>query len=390
MKYICYTIDMIYLDGAATSPLLDCAKNTMLEVFEKNLGNASALHSSGVSAKNIVESAREKVAKLIGADPDEIVFTSGGSEANNTIIHTFENENIIVSSIEHPSILEPAKKYAKSLIVLPVNEKGVVSSTALQGQISSTEKHLVSIMLANNEIGTIEPLEELFKKKPKNVFFHSDLTQAVGKIPVDVKKLNLDYATISAHKLGGPIGIGALFIKKGSPFVPLILGGHQESGKRAGTYPTAQIAGFGAAAEFALKNKTWAIYKERVAFLRNSLAKRILAEVPFSSLNTDLANSLPNILNVSFEAAEGESIQLYLDLKQGIEVSTGSACASGDGKPSHVIMAQKNDAEIAHSSIRFSLAPETTEADIDVVMETLPEIIKNLQSISTIKTKGKK
>lgn len=379
---------MIYLDGAANYPLLPCVKEAMIKAMNSDFGNASALHSSGISAKNLIEEARISVAKLVNAEPEEIIFTSGGSEANNTTIHTFENQTIIVSAIEHPSILEPAKQYAKHLAILPVDEDGIVKESQLQ-YISDSET-LVSIMLANNELGTIEPLEKIFKEKPKNVFYHSDLTQAVGKIPINVKKLNLDYATISAHKIGGPIGIGALYIKKGSPLIPLIMGGHQEHGNRAGTYPTIQIAGFKAAADYVLENHTCKIYNERVRKLRNNLANRILKDVPFSSINTPLGNSLPNILNVSFQAAEGESIQLYLDLEGNIKVSTSSACAAGDGKPSHVIMATKNDAEIAHSSIRFSFTLDSTEKDIDEIIKYLPKIIKNLQEISTIKPKEQK
>ena len=377
---------MIYLDGAANYPLLPCAKKAMAEAMNMNLGNASALYSDGAASKNIIEDARISIAKLINAEPEEIIFTSGGTESNNTIIHAFENENIITSSIEHPSILEPSKKYAKNLNIIPVNEKGIIEQQTFKEYSSLQSNTIVSVMLANNELGTIEPLEKIFKKKPKNFYFHSDLTQALGKIKIDVKKLNLDYATISAHKIGGPIGIGAIYLKKEAPFKPLLLGGHQESGKRAGTYPTVQIAGFGAAANFALKNKTWDIYRERVSLLRNMLANRILSEIPFSSLNTDLENSLPNILNVSFKSAEGESIQLLLDLKGNIKVSTGSACASGNGKPSHVIMATKKDAELAHSSIRFSFLLDSTEKDVEKVMKYLPDIIKNLQSISTLKT----
>lgn len=374
---------MIYLDGAATSKLLPCAKNAIISTLEEDFGNASALHTPGHLAKNLIESARKNIANLIGANPEEIIFTSGGSESNNTIINTFKNKTIVVSAIEHPSVLEPAKKYAKTLKILPVNEQGIIDLNHLK------PADLYSVMLANNELGTLEPIKELRKKLPKSTFLHSDLTQAIGKIKINIKDLDLDYATISAHKFGGPIGIGAIYVKHGKPLKPLILGGHQEYGLRAGTYQTANIAGFGAAAEFALKNQTWKTYTERVAKLRNSLTKRILEEIPFSSLNTPLENSLPNILNVSFEAAEGESIQLYLDAA-GIAVSTGSACASGDGKPSHVLMATKNDAEIAHSSIRFSFSLDSTKKDVDSVMKVLPKIIQTLQQISTITPKGEK
>ena len=219
----------------------------------------------------------------------------------------------------------------------------------------------------------------------KGGYVHSDLTQALGKIPLDVKALGVDYATFSAHKIGGPVGVGALYVRKGVPFKPLIIGGNQENKRRGGTYNTLGIIGFGAAVEYVLREKTWEKYGIKVRNLRDRLAERILAEIPGSSLNTDLAPgaSLPNILNVSFRAAEGESIQLYLDA-EGIVVSTGSACAAGDTKPSHVLMAKTGDAEVAHSSIRFSFGLENTEKDVDRVMEVLPGIIDRLQQISTI------
>lgn len=357
---------MIYLDGAATLPILPCVKKEMAKVFEMEIGNASSLHSAGTRAKEMVEESRKEIARLINAEPDEIIFTSGGSESNNTVMHIFQGKRIAVSKIEHPSVIESAKEYASEFGFFP--------------ELSSPD--LVSIQLANNETGLILDIP-----KKTGFFLHSDLTQAVSKLPVDVKKMNLDYATISAHKIGGPIGVGALYVRSGAPFRPLIFGGHQERGKRAGTYPTAQIVGFGAAARYVRKNDLCKIYNERVRKLRNLLATRILKEVPFSSLNTDLDRSLPNILNVSFRAAEGESIQLYLDLEDGIIVSTGSACASLDGRPSHVIMALKNDAEIAHSSIRFSLTPETTKEDIEEVVNVLSDVIKRLQGISTVKIK---
>lgn len=374
---------MIYLDSATTSKLLPCAKKAMLAAMDADFGNASALHTPGHLAKNLIEETRASVAKLINASPEEIIFTSGGTESNNTVINTFRDQTITVSGIEHPSVLKPAEKYAKKLHLLPVNEQGIVKLNSLPNS------DLYSIMLANNELGTLEPICEIKKLLPNKTYFHTDATQAIGKIKVDVKSLGVDYLSFSAHKLGGPIGIGVLYIKKGAPFTPLILGGHQENKKRAGTYQTVNLAGLKAAADFALKNQTWKIYQEKIEPLRNLLAERILQEIPFSSLNTPLNNSLPNILNASFSAAEGESIQLYLDA-HGIAVSTGSACASGDGKPSHVLMATKNDAEIAHSSIRFSLSLDTTKKDIDKVMAILPNIVQNLQKISTLTPKDAK
>ena len=257
--------------------------------------------------------------------------------------------------------------------------------------VNTARFSLMSVMLANNEIGTINDIKKLAKIAHEHgTLFHTDATQALGKIKINVKDLDVDYMTISAHKIGGPVGIGALYIKKGSPFKPFIVGGHQERGKRAGTYQTVNVAGFGAAAKYANEHKTWETYESKIRPLRDELAKRILEEIPYSSINGCPENccpssQLPNILNCSFEAAEGESIQLYLDAEGDIITSTGSACASGDGKPSHVIMATRNDAEIAHSSVRFSFGLDSTKDDIDHVMKYLPGIVNRLQKISTLK-----
>lgn len=338
----------------------------MHEAEQNFFANASALHTPGHLAMNKIEEARELLAKLINAEPEEIIFTSGASESNNTIIRTFEGHKIVTSPLEHHSIIEAAK-------MLGGNEKPA----------------LYSYMLANNEIGEFIPIEKIVKNAHKNGdFFHSDLTQVLGKLPIDVKALGLDYATFSAHKIGGPIGVGALYIKNGAPFKPLIIGGNQEKKRRGSTYNTVGIIGFGAALKHIFEHKTWIIYDKKVRALRDNLAKHILKEVPGSSLNTDLDNSLPNILNASFEAAEGESIQLYLDA-EGIIVSTGSACASGDIKPSHVLMAKTGDAEVAHSSIRFSFGIENTEKDVDKLMQVLPGIIGRLQKISTLERRQK-
>ena len=370
---------MIYLDHSSTSPLLPEVKPAMKKAMDLELGNASSLHSAGTRARDLLEESREKVARLINADPSEIIFTSGGSESNNTVMHIFAGRPIAVSAIEHPSVLESALEYASRLTKIPVDNSGLIDQNFLKNLFGP---ELVSVMLANNELGTIEPIITSDKYK-----FHTDATQALGKIEIDVKKLGVDYLTASAHKIGGPVGVGLLYVKKGSPFRPLILGGAQEHHRRAGTTPLINIIGFAAAAEVVFKNKTWETYENRIRPLKNRLAKRILQEIPHSSLNSPLGNSLPNILNVSFAAAEGESIQLYLDTMGNIEVSTGSACASSDATPSHVLMATKNDVEIAHSSIRFSFGLDAKESDVDKVMEILPDIIHRLQGISTIKIK---
>lgn len=357
---------MVYLDYAATSPLLPEVIKAMHEAEQKYFANASALHTPGHLSMNKIEETRELLAKLINADLDEIIFTSGASESNNTVIRTFENHEIITSPLEHHSIIESAKE--------------------LGGNKKPT---LYSYMYANNEIGELLLIEDIAKEAhAKGGYIHSDLTQALGKVQLDIKALDLDYATFSAHKIGGPIGVGALYVRKGLPFKPLIIGGNQEKHRRGSTYNTVGIIGFGAALKYVLKNETWKVYNTKIRKLRDILAERILAEIPGSSLNTDLNNSLPNILNASFEAAEGESIQLYLDA-EGIIVSTGSACASGDTKPSHVLMAKTGDAEVAHSSIRFSFGLDNTEKDIEKVMEVLPKVIDRLQKISTVERKTK-
>ena len=350
---------MVYLDYAATTPMLGVVRDAMREAEEKFYANASALHTPGYLASKEIESTRELLARLINAETDEIIFTSGATESNNTVVRTFEGCKIETSPLEHHSIIEAAKAYA-----------------------GDGSPKLYSYMLANNETGDILT----FPRKKAGEYLHSDLTQALGKLPIDVKQLDLDYATFSAHKIGGPIGVGALYVRRGAPFKPLMVGGNQEKKRRGGTYNTVGIVGFKAALKKMAADKSWELYDTKVRRLRDSLAQRILAEIPGSSLNTDLrrGKSLPNILNASFRAAEGESIQLYLDA-EGIIVSTGSACAAGDIKPSHVLMAKTGDAEVAHSSIRFSFGLQNTEQDVEGVMASLPKIVNRLQQISTIK-----
>ena len=379
---------MVYLDNAATVPLLPCVREAMHEAEEKFFANASALHTPGHLARNVVEECRSVLAGLVGCDADEIIFTSGASETNNTVIHTFEGCQIEVSPYEHHSVMEAARIYGG------------------EGQ-----PKLWSWMLANNELGDILEMPRVDRSalpraanmelldvrdawghqmvtEVRREYLHSDLTQALSKVPINVRELGLDYATFSAHKIGGPVGVGALYVRRGVPYRPLIIGGNQEGGRRGGTYNVPGIAGFLAALSYVKENRTWEKYDTDVRRLRDTLARRILAEVPGASLNTDMrrGKSLPNILNASFEAAEGESIQLYLDA-EGIVVSTGSACAAGDTKPSHVLMAKTGDAEVAHSSIRFSFGLSNTEEDVERVMRVLPGIVSRLQGMSTIERK---
>ena len=384
---------MIYLDYSATAPLLPEVKAEMTRVVDLDLGNPSSLHSAGQTAKTLLNEARSKVATLIEARPLSVIFTSGGSESNNTVIRTFENCPIFVSAIEHPSVLKPAEAYGSPCTKIPVNQQGIIDLAFLKNSLQKSiqdhphQKILVSVMLANNETGTIEPVAEvakiiadLEKQYHAKIYLHTDATQAVGKIPVSVKDLGCDYLTFTSHKLGGPIGLAALYLQPGTPFAPLILGGAQENKRRAGTSNALLASGFGVACDLAQKNL--ARYQE-VKKLKDYLEKEITQKIKSSVIITP-KNSLPNILNVSFPAAEGESTQLHLDL-ENIAVSTGSACASGDLEPSHVLMAMYHDAEIAHGSVRFSLGLTTTKAEIDFTLEKLPPIIAKIQDLSTIK-----
>lgn len=359
----------------------------MREAEEKFFANASALHTPGHLAMNEIEKTRKLLADLIGANPDEIIFTSGASESNNTVIRTFEGCQIETSPLEHHSIIETAEFCRGQK--LPKLYSYMLANNETGEFLELPSGRVLPATLLPHVVKTPRGTPSVAVTRPCNAYFHSDLTQALGKVPLDVEKLGLDYATFSAHKIGGPIGVGVLYVRKGAPFKPLIIGGNQEKKRRGGTYNTVGIIGFGTALEAVKKNKTWEKYDKEVRILRDTLAKRILEEIPGSSLNTDIAPgaSLPNILNASFEAAEGESIQLYLDA-EGIIVSTGSACAAGDTKPSHVLMAKTGDAEVAHSSIRFSFGLQNTIADVDRVMKVLPGVVKRLQGMSTIKRRS--
>lgn len=381
----------VYLDNSATTELAPSVRKSMINAMDV-YGNPSSLHSSGVRAKKIIENARSSVSKLINCNPSEIFFTSGGTEGNNSIINSIyqiakensEKRELIVSSIEHPSILSAAKNAEKNGVkvsYIAVDSECRLDINAFKKALN-VNTALVSVMLANNEIGTIQDIKMISELAHEaGALMHSDIVQAVGKIEVNVDALGLDYATLSAHKIYGPKGVGAIFFKKGSPFQPLLVGGHQESSKRAGTYNTIGIVGFGEAAKLAIN--TPQIFAKDIMPIRDELAKKITDQIQNIKINSVPDFSLPNVLNVSFAGAEGESILLALDY-HGIQVSTGSACASGSGKPSHVLMAMKADPEIAHGSIRFSFGLENTSDDVDYLMKCLPDIIENLRQISTV------
>ncbi|MDR1238559.1 MAG: cysteine desulfurase [Treponema sp.] len=387
----------VYIDYNATTPLRPEVKASMIADLEV-YGNASSMHAAGRLAHGRVEEARAAVGRLLGAAPEHIVFTSGGSESNNTVFQTMRRlasdpsgrplsggrNEIITTAIEHPCVLNSAA-YLKSLgfrvHFLPVDEYGKIRLEDLQGLLS--EKTLfVSVMMANNEIGVIQDIREISRRvKAAGAYMHTDAVQAVGKIPVSVEDLGIDYLTMSAHKIYGPKGIGALYFRQGSPLYPLIHGGHQEDGYRAGTYNNIGILGFGVAAAIAAEEVE--TYGRELSALRARLRDGLAAAIPHITFNGHPVDTLPNTLNVSFPGAEGESILLGMDI-MGIEASTGSACASGSLEPSHVIMALGVEAELAHGSIRFSLGWGITAEDIDYIVETVPPIISRLRAMSTL------
>ncbi|MDR1862513.1 MAG: cysteine desulfurase [Treponema sp.] len=387
----------VYIDYNATTPLRDEVKAAMIEDLAV-YGNASSLHGSGRLAHARVEEARQAVGRLLGAPHEDIIFTSGGSESNNTVFQTMRalasekdgrpksggRNEIVTTTIEHPCVLNSAA-YLKSLgfrvTFVPVDEYGKLNLGALKKALG--EKTLfVSVMMANNEIGTIQDIAEISRLvKAAGAYMHTDAVQAAGKIPVHAPDLGVDYLTLSCHKIYGPKGIGALYVRKGAPVFPLIHGGHQEDGLRAGTYNNQGILGFGKAADLALRDL--AEYSKRVSALRGRLKEGLLAAIPNIKINGHPEDVLPNTLSVSFPGAEGEAILLSMDMA-GIEASTGSACASGSLEPSHVLLAIGVGPELAHGSIRFSLGWGTGGDDIDYIIETLPPIIARLRAMSTM------
>ncbi|MDR2766999.1 MAG: cysteine desulfurase [Treponema sp.] len=388
----------IYLDYNATTPLRDEVRDAIIKDLAV-YGNASSMHAAGREARARVEEARGAVGALLGVPAKTIIFTSGGSESNNTVFQTMRSlasdehgaprprgrRGFITTAVEHPCVLNSAK-YLESLgyevCFLPVDEYGKISMDEFKKALNG-ETLLVSVMMANNEIGTVQDIREIARlAKAAGAFMHTDAVQAVGKIPVDIPDLGVDYLTMSAHKIYGPKGIGALYIKEKAPLFPLIHGGHQEEGMRAGTYNNMGILGFGRAAELAKSGL--ADYRTNMGALRARLRDGLLSRIPHVKINGHPSDMLPNTLNVSFPGAEGEAILLSMDL-EGIEASTGSACASGSLEPSHVLLAIGAGPELAHGSIRFSMGLGSAEADMDYVIEKLPPIIERLRKMSTLR-----
>jgi cysteine desulfurase len=377
----------IYVDNNATTKVDPQVLESMLPYFSENYGNPSSMHFFGGKVARKIEQAREQVASLINASPEEIVFTSCGTESDSMAIHaalsSFPGKKHIVSSrVEHPavkSLCERLEKRGYKVTFVPVNRNGALDVDRLNDSITD-DTVIVSVMWANNETGVIFPIEKISNLvKQKGAIFHTDAVQTVGKIPVDVSQLSLDMLSISGHKIHAPKGVGALYIRKGTPFSPFLIGGHQERGRRGGTENVASIIGFGKAGELAKKHIKDDL--NRVRQLRDKLENELIRRVPNVLINGDGENRLPNTTSLSFEYVEGESILLMMD-ELGICASSGSACTSGSLEPSHVLRAMGVPFTAAHGSIRFSLSIYNTEEEIDFIIEKLPPIIENLRKMS--------
>jgi len=380
----------IYLDYAATTPTHPEVVKAKLPYFTDAFGNPSSIHSYGQEAKGAIEEARAKVADLIGARGEEIVFTSGGTEADNFALKSvaFANESkgnhIITSSIEHHAVIETCKFLEKRgflVTYLPVDEYGLVDPDDVKKAITD-KTILISVMHANNEVGTMQPIAEIGKiAKEAGIYFHTDAVQTAGHIPVDVNELGVDLLSMSAHKLYGPKGVGALYIRKGTKLVPFMHGGEQERRRRASTENVPGIVGFGRAAELAKQEMTEEA--ELLTHLRDQLINGLLERIDHTRLNGHPVMRLPNNVNISVDFVEGESMLLNLDL-EGICASTGSACSSASLEPSHVLLAMGLSHEQAHGSLRFSLGKWTTEDEIERVLDVLPRIVAKLRAMSPL------
>ena len=389
----------IYVDNAATTAMSDRAIEAMTPYLKGVYGNPSSLHTVGQIAKEALDSAREKIANCLGANANEIYFTSGGSEADNQAIRSAAllgarkgKKHIITTAFEHHAVLHTLKKLEKEgfeVTCLPVHENGIVTAEEVKAAIRP-DTALVTVMYANNEVGTIQPVRKIGEVcREAGVVFHTDAVQAVGHIPVDVKADNIDMLSLSGHKFHGPKGVGALYCKKGLPLLTFVEGGAQERGKRAGTENIAGIASMAAALEEAVENLEE--NSQREAALRDRLIEG-LSKIPHSKLNGDRDKRLPGNVNMCFEGIEGESLLLLLDAK-GICASSGSACTSGSLDPSHVLLALGLPHEVAHGSLRLSLSEYNTEEEIEKIIEEVPKVVEYLRNISPIwedLEKGKK
>lgn len=378
----------VYLDNNATTTVAPEVFEAMRPYFVDDYGNASSIHLRGQRARSAVEASREQLARLLNARPSEIVFTSGGTESDNQSLFGIvrasrpEAKHVITTTIEHSAVLHTAKELEKRgvrVTYVPVGPSGVVDPADVEKAIEP-DTVLISVMHANNEIGTIQPLEEIGRiAREHDVYFHTDAVQSVGKIPVDVERLGVDLLSLSAHKLHGPKGVGALYVRKGTILRPLMYGGHHERDRRPGTENVPGIVGLGKAAELA--GRHLADGMRRVGRLRDRLEEGILSCVPLATISGDTSRRLPTTSNISFDYIEGEGFVIAMDLK-GVECSTGAACSSGSVEPSHVLTAIGRKPEQARSSIRFSLGKFNTAEDVDYALELLPRVVEQLRSLS--------
>ncbi len=379
--------DCIYLDNNATTKVAPQVIEAMMPFLTDYYGNPSSMHTFGGQLAKSVKVAREQTAALIGAEESEIVFTSSGTEGDNAAIRAAllaqpEKRHIITSQVEHPAVLNVCKQLETQgyqVTYLSVNDKGQIYLNELEASLTGNTA-LVTVMYANNEIGTIFPIEEIGARvKEYGAIFHVDAVQAVGKVPLNMKTSTIDMLTISGHKIHAPKGIGALYVKRGVRFRPLLIGGHQERGRRAGTENVPGIIALGKAAELEMLLLEEATKRERK--LRDRLEQTLLAKIPDCVVNGDVKNRLPNTSNIGFKYIEGEAILLLLN-KHGICASSGSACTSGSLEPSHVLRAMGLPYTTLHGSIRFSLCRYTTEAEIEQVIAIMPEIVERLRALS--------
>jgi cysteine desulfurase len=379
----------VYFDHNATTPVAPSVADVMVRVLREDFGNASSVHRLGQQAKAILDEARTAVAGLIGAEPSELVFTSGGTESDNfalrgaaEALEPTGRKHLIATAIEHEAVLVTLKALARRgwrTTLLPVDETGIVKPEALEDALTN-DTAIVSVMHANNELGTIQPVAELARMTHgRGALFHTDAVQSVAKVPVDVRTLGVDLLSLSAHKFNGPKGAGALWIKRGTRMTPILTGGKHERTRRAGTENVPAIAGLGAAATLA-KTKL-ANDVARVAALRDRLEREVLARVPGTIVNGARDPRVPNTTNISFDRVEAESLLIALDL-EGIAVSTGAACSSGTLEPSHVLRAMGLPTHRAQNSIRFSLGAENTDAEVDYLLEKLPKTVEKLRTLT--------
>lgn len=383
-------MNTIYLDNNATTKTDEEVVKTMMPYLLDNYGNPSSIYKLGRENRKVVEESREKIAEILNCKPDEIYFTSGGSESDNTAIrgiaYSYKNKgnHIITSKIEHPAVLETCKQLEKEgfeVSYISVDENGIINLEELKNAIKPTTT-LITIMFANNEIGTIQPIEEIGKiAKEHNIIFHTDSVQAIGSVEIDVEKLNIDSLSLSAHKFYGPKGIGVLYVKKGIKFNKFINGGHQEKNKRAGTENVVGIVGLSKAMELAYRDLEE--HNKKIKELRDYYVSQVKEKIPYIKINGDMEKRLPGNSNISFRFIEGESLLLNLDLK-GICASSGSACTSGSLDPSHVLLAIGLPHEIAHGSLRISIGKYNTKEEIDYVVESLVEIVGRLREMSPL------